>query len=322
MAATMVPPPELLPDVLPTDRLGPTARPRPPLRDELRQIPTLRNAWSVLSLVAMTIGILVLAAWWAHPIGYVLAFVAEGAMIVRFNILGHEAVHRVLFRDQRVNDWVGRWVLSYPAFVPFELYRRSHMTHHRDELGPEEPDMALYAGYPITRDSLRRKLVRDAVGISGWKILKGLLRGTRNPSTARVARSIVGAQLAMVAVLTLLGRPELYLLWIGPWLTQWRVSNRLRAIAEHAGMHASKDRRETTHHVRQNVLARVFLVPYNVGYHLAHHVDMGVPCRNLERLHRELVASGWMTPDLEYRSYRSLWKALSSRTASPAATAG
>ena len=32
--------------------------------------------------------------------------------------------------------WVGRWLLSYPAFVAFELYRRGHIAHHRDELGP------------------------------------------------------------------------------------------------------------------------------------------------------------------------------------------
>lgn len=315
MAETMVPPRERLPDVLPTDRLGPTAKPRPPLRDELRRIPTWRNAASVASLVGTTVAIPAAAVAVGHPLAYAAAFVAEGCMLVRFNILGHEAVHRVLFRDQRVNDGVGRWVLSYPAFVPFELYRRSHLAHHRDELGPEEPDAALYAGYPITRDSLRRKLARDALGISGWKIAKGLLRGTRNPSTRRVAWSILGTQAGIVAVLAALGRPELYLLWVGPWLTQWRVANRLRAIAEHAGMQASKDRRETTHLVRQSWLARLFLVPYDVGYHLAHHVDMGVPHRNLPRLHRELERSGWVTPELTHPSYRSLWRALSSRPA-------
>ena len=35
-------------------------------------------------------------------------------------------------------------------------YRRAHMAHHRDEMGPEEPDAGLYAGYPIPPDSLRR----------------------------------------------------------------------------------------------------------------------------------------------------------------------
>jgi fatty acid desaturase len=209
-------------------------------------------------------------------------------------------------------------VLSYPAFVGFELYRRGHMSHHRDELGPDEPDLALYRGYPISRDSLRRKLVRDAVGISGWKILKGLFRGLRKPGTRPVAIRIFAVQLGIIAVLTALGRPELYLLWFGPYMTQWRVTNRLRAIAEHGGMERSPDRRRTTHHVRQNLLARVFMVPYNVGYHLAHHVDMGVPCWNLRALQRELEASGWVTDAYTYPNYRSLWRALSSRPASGA----
>ena len=64
-------------------------------------------------------------------------------------------------------------------------------------------------------------------------------------------------------------------------MTEWRVLNRLRSIAEHGGMERSPDRRATTHDVRQSLLARFWIVPYNTGWHLAHHVDMGVPWRNL-----------------------------------------
>ena len=71
-------------------------------------------------------------------------------------------------------------------------------------------------------------------------------------------------------------------------MTQWRVINRLRAIAEHGGLEASSDRRVTTHNVRQSWIARFWFVPYNTGWHLAHHVDMGVPWRNLPRFHAEL----------------------------------
>jgi hypothetical protein len=39
---------------------------------------------------------------------------------------------------------------------------------------------------------------------------------------------------------------------------------------------------------------------------------MGIPWRNLPKLHAELVAAGWVTPELEYRSYTALWRALSS----------
>ncbi len=311
----MVPDPSALPSgVLPTDRLLANGKAIPAVRTELRRIPDVRNAFTVAWVWIETLGIVVAAAWLANPIAYLAAFLLMGRAFVRFNILGHEAVHRTLFTNTRVNDFAGKWLLSYHAFVPFELYRRGHINHHRDEMGPKEPDTALYANYPITRASFRRKLIRDATGQSGWKILKGLLRGTRNPRTKTVARRIVGAQTLLLAAATAVGRPELWLLlWLLPWLTMWRVVNRLRAIAEHGGMTRSKDRRETTHHVRQGLLARFWMVPYHVGWHLAHHIDMGVPMSNLPQLHDELEAAGWVTPAYVWPNYRSLWRALSSR---------
>jgi fatty acid desaturase len=316
MTLTMVPPSERLPDVLPTDRLTATGMPVPELRVELRRIADLRNVGAVLLAWAQAAAIVGLAVWGAHPIAYLAAIVAMGTVFARLAILAHEAAHKLLFTDKAVNDWVGRWLLAYPAFVPLDAYRRSHFAHHKEEFGPNEPDLDLYEGYPITRASMRRKLVRDAVGISGWKNLRPLLRAVGSPTARPVALRILGTQAVLVALFTAAGRPELYLaLWLVPWMTSWRVLNRLRAIAEHAGMEASTDRRRTTHHVRQSWLARITIVPYNTGWHLAHHVDMGVPWRNLPALHHELVAAGWVTPDLEYPSYRALWRALASRPA-------
>ena len=89
-------------------------------------------------------------------------FLLMGRAFALYAILGHEAAHRLLFSNRRANDLVGQWGLAYPAFVPFDLYRRSHFAHHKDEMGPNEPDLNLYLGYPVTRASLRRKLRRDA----------------------------------------------------------------------------------------------------------------------------------------------------------------
>ncbi|MET0803961.1 MAG: fatty acid desaturase [Acidimicrobiales bacterium] len=311
---TMVPPPALRPDVLPTARLLVSGKPVPEVRAELRRIPNLRNVGNVLSVWAQSFGLIALACWISNPFMWVATFVLMGRAFALYGILGHEAAHRLLFSKKWANDVVGRWGLSYPGFVPFDVYRRSHFAHHRDEMGPEEPDVNLYAHYPITRDSLGRKLRRDAFGVSGWKNLKGLFRGLQYERTRGVALRILGTQVVILAGFAAVGRPELYpLLWLAPWMTGWRVINRLRAIAEHGGMIRSKDRRETTHHVRQTWPARFWIVPFNTGWHLAHHVDIGVPFRHLPRFHDELVAAGWIVPDLEYPDYRTLWKALSAR---------
>src|SRR6188472_514219 len=168
---TMVPPADLLPDVLPTARLNARAMPVRPLRDELRRIPTARNALTVVMALVETFGVAIAAAvidtWWA----YLLAFLLMGRGHALLNILGHEAAHRLLFPNRRANDLVGRWLLSYPTLLAFGAYRRVHFAHHRDELGPEEPDLALYRGYPIPADSWHRKLRRDLLGVSGWKNL-------------------------------------------------------------------------------------------------------------------------------------------------------
>jgi len=313
---TVVPQLDELPDVLPTARLTTSAMPVAELRGELRRIDNVRNVGSVLLCWAQPLVTIGAAVWIGHPLAYLAAFILMGPAFARLAILGHEAAHKLLFTNKRWNDAVGRWVIAYPSFVPLDAYRRGHFAHHKDEFGPNEPDMNLYNGYPITEASFRRKLWRDARGTSGWKNLKGLLNALRSPSSRLIALRIFAMQVPLVVAAVLVGRWWLYpLLWLGPWLTTWRVINRLRSIAEHGGMQRSKDRRQTTHHVEQSWLARFWIVPFNTGWHLAHHVDMGVPWRNLPKLHAELEGAGWITPDFTYPSYRALWRALRSRAA-------
>jgi len=310
----MLPEPEALASFEPSDRLLPNARPTGAWRDELRRIPNARNAFAVILLYAQTIAIIVGAVWLDRWFVWVLAFLLMGRAHAQFAALMHESAHRLLFRNRAVNDWVGRWLLGFPSFTPIDLYRRGHMAHHRDEFGPDEPDIPLYRGYPIARDSLRRKLTRDASGRTGWKLFKGLLRGVNSPDAAvrSQARRIVGVQLLLIAIGVALGHPWVYfILWLAPFLTVWRVINRLRSIAEHGGMQRSKDRRLTSHSVRQTWPARFALVPFHIGWHLAHHVDSGIPMANLPKFHAELRRTGYVTDELEYRSYTQLWSKLS-----------
>ena len=313
----MLPPERLLTEVLPTDRLLSDGRLRPPLRAELRRIPNVRNALSVLGAYVQTFGVVAIAVVIDHPVAWVAAFLLMGRAFQLLGTLAHEAAHRLLFSNKRWNDFVGSWLLGYPAFLPTELYRGDHISHHRHEFGPDEPDRNVYDGYPITRASMRRKLTRDLFLISGWKNAKALLTGLRDPDSRIYAVRILVVQAVLFAGFAAVGRPELYLfLWLLPWLTVWRVITRLRLIAEHGGLTESSDRRMTTHHVRQSLSARFWMVPYNLGWHLAHHVDMGIPFRKLPQLHRELVAAGWISPDLQHSSYLALWWKLASRPSS------
>jgi fatty acid desaturase len=62
--------------------------------------------------------------------------------------------------------------------------------------------------------------------------------------------------------------------------------------------------------VRQHLLPSFFFVPFNLGWHIAHHADPGVPFRSLPTFHRELRRSGFVSEAYEYPNYRALWRTL------------
>ncbi|HEC10620.1 MAG TPA: hypothetical protein ENI86_13820 [Acidimicrobiales bacterium] len=308
----LTPPDEVFPDFTGSDRLRPDGRPRREYRDHLRRISNTRNAVTVLLALLYPVAIVWAAITIHHPLAWIAAFVAMGTVFPRWAILHHEGAHRLLFTNRRLNDWVGQGVFGWLPFGSGSpAYRIAHASHHRDEFGPREPDLLLYAFYPISRRSLARKLARDAFFVSGYKNFRSFFRSFRRRSTLKYGLRTLAGQLVVLGAFTLIGRPELWVfLWLVPYMTYWRVANRLRALAEHGGLARSPDKRRSSHHVHQGFLPRLFIVPYNTGFHLAHHVDSGVPFRALPELHRTLVEDGYIDPAMIYPNYRTLWRAM------------
>lgn len=301
-----------LPSFVGSDRLRPDGRPRPAFRAELRRIPNLSNAINVLTTVGSAVAVMIAVIALDHWAATAAAVPVVGIIMNRIFILHHEAAHRLLFSNRRLNDVIGINLLGWlPLGTGAHHYRRGHTSHHRDEFGPREPDFLLYSFYPIKWSSMRRKLLRDFFGVSGYRIVKPRFTGLIKRAYLKLSLRFFTGQALVFAVFWYVGQPWLYLLlWVLPYFTCYQVMNRLRAIAEHGGMTRSRDRRNTTHHVRQSMIARMLMVPFNVGYHLAHHVDSGIPARNLPRLHQALQDDGYLPSEATWPNYRSLWRAL------------
>ena len=296
-----------------TSLISPDGRPAPAFRSDLRRIPSVRNALSVLGIYLQAILVIAVAMRVDHIVGYALAILLMGRTHAQCLGLMHESVHRLLMRNKSVNDFFGRWLLGYPAFTNTDGYRIVHMAHHREEFGPNEPDIPLYANYPITNASFWRKMRRDALFVTGLKMLRGqiigLFRGI--PLVRHTNAKIFAVQAALVVAFWYLVAPWGYVVyWLVPYLTVWRVMNRLRSIAEHGGLRADDDRRVTTHSVRQHPIASFLFVPFNLGWHIAHHTDAGIPFRSLPKYHAELRKSGFVNDVYEYPNYRAIWRAL------------
>ena len=295
-----------------SNRLHPDGRPKKAFRDQLRKISNFKNSFSVILSLLLPPLIVWVSMIYSHPLIWIFLILCMGIAQNRLFIIHHEAAHRLLFSNQKINDLIGIRLIGWLAFGSGSHgYRIGHIRHHRDEFGPQEPDFVLYSFYPISKSSMSRKLLRDLSGISAFRILRPRFQRLNDLRHLRLTVSFLSGQLMIVALFWIFSNLAMYfLLWILPWVCVYQFLNRIRAITEHGGMTQSSDRRRTTHYIRQNRLGNFFFVPLNVGYHLAHHVDMLVPYRNLPLLDQALMEDGYISSDLIWPNYRSLWKAL------------
>jgi fatty acid desaturase len=305
-AGSLAPRPEGLPDVLPTERLFASGKAKPGIYPTLRTIDDRRNMITVAAVYIQIFGSWAVAGYLNHPLMWAAMFIWTTRCIAMLGILNHEAAHALLFGNRRLNDVTARYLMAPLVFSDFDAYRYGHLLHHKEELGPNEPDVSLYAPYP-SGNRIWRRLARDLFGVSASKLLRAIARSTRP-----IRRRVLVAQIVLLLLAWLVTGFwwAWIVVWFLPWATVHQVNNRLRAIAEHAGMKAGQDRRVTTHVVQQSRIAGFMLAPFKTGYHLAHHVDTSVPWRNLDILHGELETAGWITPEITHPTYRALWRYL------------
>ena len=123
---------------------------------------------------------------------------------------------------------VGNWLCAYPVWSDLRAYRAYHLQHHAKTGTAEDPDLGLVLPFPITRASLRRKIWRDLSGQTGLKFARGALRsgprcagatGDANARRAAASASRVDERRCCSRASPRSATPELYLLWVGAWLT-------------------------------------------------------------------------------------------------------
>ncbi|RYX94336.1 MAG: fatty acid desaturase [Comamonadaceae bacterium] len=267
-----------------------------------------KSSWKGLALVlhcwlviggAMALGII----W---PVLIPLVVVIVGNRQLGLFILMHEGAHGVLHPDRKINDWVARWLCG----SDLHAYRPYHLQHHRFVQQSEDPDLVLSAPFPITRSSLRRKVIRDLTGQTFFKLrfggpvaqLKARLtaRGPGEPAWPIVKAELAAqrfflvANTAAFAVFAMAGYGWAWvLMWLLPMATWLQLITRLRNIAEHAlieqnGADPFRHARTT----RAGPVERFFLAPYWVNYHCEHHLFTQVPCWKLPVAHRILARKG------------------------------
>jgi fatty acid desaturase len=276
------------------------------------------HAWGVIAL-AMAFFVV-----WPNPLSFVVAVVVIGGRQLGLAILMHDAAHRALFKNTRLNDTLGAFLCGWPVGASLTLYRPYHLSHHRHTQQAQDPDLILSAPFPITRQSFWRKMRRDILGITGYQRRMEFFRMEMgdDPSPWQRLKKLVAAEkhfflsnLLIFAVTAAAGVWWAYLaLWLLPLLTWYQVISRIRNIAEHAVVGDNDDRLRNTRTTMANWGMRMVLAPYWVNYHLEHHLFVFTPCWKLPAAHRMLMAQG-LGPRMELATdYLQVLRLATSRT--------
>jgi len=287
--------------------------------EERRELLAISDARAWLSIVldwALVGAAFALVAALPNLLTVLVAIAIIGGRQLGFAILMHEAAHRILLRDRRWNDWVGNWLCAYHVYLDVHPYRNYHLKHHAKTWTADDPDLPLVTPFPVTRASLRRKILRDLTGRTGWKRLKYTLKGdlgmspgigqrTKNPGWSSF-RGMVVTNAVLLGLLTAFGHPALYLLWVAAWFTTNSLVTRIRSIAEHAMVPDPADELRQTRTTVARWWERIFIAPNHVNYHLEHHLLMTIPHYRLPRLHRLLRERGVLASACLTRGYREV----------------
>ncbi|MBV9329996.1 MAG: fatty acid desaturase family protein [Alphaproteobacteria bacterium] len=262
----------------------------------------IASQWLVIGLMA---AIAVRAA--SIPV-YLLAIVVISTRQQALASLMHEATHGRLNSNRFLNDFLANLFCALPTGLSLSRYSDEHVLHHRAPNTDDDPYWRIFQAnpkawnWPKTRTDGWRLLISDMTGLntlmSGREISNWLpwrnhfSRRSKPVPLPLMERALVYALYLSIAVALTILHAWLYfvVLWILPFLTLTQIFVRLRAIAEHSALEV-KDGTAATRHVDAHWLESLTICPFNINYHLVHHIFPYIPYYNLPRMHALLMAN-------------------------------
>ena len=236
---------------------------------------------------------------------YVLAGVVIGSRIQCLAVMMHDACHGMLFSNRKINDWIGDLFVAFPLGFSIHLYRANHMHHHRHTNTMRDRDYRVQRRdpdqiFPKRPAAMAWLLVRSALGFNYYRMARDSrvwvpFANFHNPGRfdfdyrlSLRLRYIIWAIAFYGAILVSPWRWQIFGLMFIPLFIWANVFNRIRAMAEHNGV-TDESEIKGTRTVIPTLLDRFLIAPFNVSYHLEHHLFPSVPWTNLRRLHRHLM---------------------------------
>ncbi len=273
--------------------------------------------WPTIGLAALIYGGWFAATlfWRAIPIWLLLPI--GGWLVSWHGSLQHEVMHGHPTRNRRVNDAIG-W-LPLALWLPYGVYKLSHLSHHRDEnlTDPLDDPESFYVtaanwqSFPLPlrvllefNQTLLGRVLVGPLFMIGFFLLDEVRRvRARQPGRRRIwlAHAIaVGAIIVWITVIC--GMPPW--LYLGAFVYVGGALTRIRSFAEHRFAERHEERTAIVEH--GGIFGLLYL---NNNLHVLHHLRPAIPWYDLPALFRahreELVARNG---GLVYRDYGDVFR--------------
>jgi fatty acid desaturase len=269
-------------------------------------------AYSLLEIAGLWIGVAFLFLLVGRLHSYVfgiLGLLGVTCLQQAFLTLLHDSWHGLLSSNRTLNDFVGKYLISFPCIKLWSRLKQEHLEHHAHlGLRNSDPTFLLYAFEP---EEPRVKPIRFLASRLGGRVLDtiwtAISRG--QPLTDEQERKRVDwtskrnlwkelASIAVMQILVALGILAFapwwayFLFWVAPFFTTTAACNLIRTFCEHASP-LSDDVPPIQRLIsfKSNWLELFFIAPLHFNYHAEHHLQMSVPHYRLPALRRRMQAA-------------------------------
>lgn len=228
-----------------------------------------------------------------------ISAVVLGIIAYRVQFILHDASHKTLFKNQRVNELAG-WIFGIMVGVNFSRYRFTHMWHHRLTGSENDPQYRDYLHGQVSRGRFVAFILSPLVGSRLFPYLGREFLQKRDLQSDEYQGPKVSqfwyacAILVVVAEIFIFSEfgqsPQISVGFLMGLPTISLFLARLRAVAEHQDFTA--DRPGFTRSHRFNLIDFFFLYDANFNYHFEHHLYPGISSRHYKTLCAQLDALG------------------------------
>lgn len=230
----------------------------------------------IISIIILNIKYL--PSFWLIPSSVIIA-----TRMYALYSMAHEAVHFSISRNKLLNDIVAQIFIGIPIFINIKKLRKVHLLHHKHlltSLDPEKKQLNyIEFQFPMNKYKLLTIIFFDIIGINyiryKFKNYKSIL---------------LLASFAIVILFLLYNQNfdvlKFIFLWIFPYISVYQLLNRIRLLTEH--YYFFEDNSSNTRSIQSSSLEFLVFSPYNINYHLEHHLYPSVPFYNLPKLSKYL----------------------------------